>query len=424
MVVCGHLCTAFVPWLHQPAADPKTAPHLFQLPFFRLAVGGRSAVAIFFLVTGYVNSIGPISKSRAGNHDAAFHGIARSALARSGRLILPTMIATVISWIMAQTNAYHMTKHVDAQWIRQGWHRQEPTLWMAITSLFRAQMETWVIGWDEYDGTQWTLHLFLEGAFLVYTTMLATVLVRPKARFIIYGVMYAYFWQVGKELTVGSIKGINIVTGMFVAELHNHFKDSATSVLPAPIPAIMIVCGMFMAGFPQDSFQNTRWSQTMATIMHSLTAEKTDIRRYWDHLGAATVLLGVFFSKNARKVLTSPVFNFLGRVSFPVYLLHNTFIKTVLTWMIYLPSAMNPPRNEKGEMQDLQRASIPHMLVAIAVFYYILYRSASLWVKHVDPICANLTNAATKWAYGESQPQEARPILANGSASDKTVLPS
>ena len=60
MVVCGHLCTALVPWLHSPAADPKTAPHLFQLPFFRLAVGGRSAVAIFFLVTGYVNSIGPI----------------------------------------------------------------------------------------------------------------------------------------------------------------------------------------------------------------------------------------------------------------------------------------------------------------------------------------------------------------------------
>jgi hypothetical protein len=197
MVVCGHLCTAFVPWLHQPAQDPKTPPHLFQLPFFRLAVGGRSAVALFFLVTGYVNSIGPIGKSRAGNHDAAFNGIARSALARSGRLLLPTMAATFVTWFMANTNAYHMTKHVDAQWIRQGWHRQEPTLWMAFKSLARAETETWTIGWDEYDGTQWTLHLFLEGAFLVYTTMLATILVKPKARFLVYAVLYVYFWQVG-----------------------------------------------------------------------------------------------------------------------------------------------------------------------------------------------------------------------------------
>jgi hypothetical protein len=198
MVVSGHLCTALVPWLHSPANDPKLAPHIFQLPFLRLAVGGRSAVALFFLVTGYVNSIGPISKSRAGNHDAAFTGIARSALARSGRLILPTMAATFITWFLANTNAYHMTKHVDSTWIRQGWHRQEPTIFEAFKSLVKAETETWTVGWNDYDGTQWTLHLFLEGSMLVYTTMFATVMVKPKARMLIYGVLYLYFWQLGE----------------------------------------------------------------------------------------------------------------------------------------------------------------------------------------------------------------------------------
>lgn len=198
MVVCGHLCTSFVPWLHSPAPNQHTAPHLFQLPFLRLAVGGRSAVALFFLITGYVNSIGPIGRSRAGNTDAAFDGIAKSALARSGRLILPTMIATALTWFMANINAYHMTKHVDSTWIRQGWHGQETSLGAALKSLFEAEIGTWTKGWDDYDGTQWTLHLFLEGAMLVYTTMFATVLVKPKARFVIYGVLYLYFWQQGE----------------------------------------------------------------------------------------------------------------------------------------------------------------------------------------------------------------------------------
>lgn len=197
MVVSGHLCTALVPWLHQPAPDPQTAPHLFQLPFFRLAVGGRSAVALFFLVTGYVNSIGAIGKARAGNYEAAFTGIARSALARSGRLVLPTMVATFITWFVANVNGYHMTKHVDATWIRQGWHRQEPTVWMALTSLFKAQTETWTIGWNDYDGTQWTLHMFVEASMLVYITMFATVMVKPKARLLIYAILYAYFWKAG-----------------------------------------------------------------------------------------------------------------------------------------------------------------------------------------------------------------------------------
>jgi peptidoglycan/LPS O-acetylase OafA/YrhL len=441
MVVSGHLCTALVPWLHQPANSPKEPPSIFQLPFFRLAVGGRSAVAIFFLVTGYVNSIGPISKSRAGNNDAAFMGIARSALARSGRLVLPTMLATFITWFLANTNAYHMTKHVDSTWIRQGWHRQEPTVYEALKSLIKAQTETWTIGWNDYDGTQWTLHLFLEGSMLVYTTMFATVLVKPKARLIIYAALYLYFWQLGEGklphsrllecfaltlagLAIGALKGLNIVMGMFVAELHNHYKDSATSVLPAPVPALMIITGMFLAGYPQDNPQNARWSHVMQQMMASITVDKSDIRRYWDHIGASTVLLGIFFSGTARKVLCSPVFNFLGRVSFPVYLMHNTMIKSVLTWMIYLPSAMNPPKNEKGELLDLQRGSTTHVFIAIAIFYYILYRCAALWVKHVDPVCADIVNAATKWATGGGPPRESRPILGNEHVTDKTVLPS
>jgi peptidoglycan/LPS O-acetylase OafA/YrhL len=186
----------------------------------------------------------------------------------------------------------------------------------------------------------------------------------------------------------------------------------------------MILLGMFLAGYPQDNPHNARWSYVMEQIMASITVDKSDIRRYWDHVGASIVLLGIFFSGNARKVLCSPVFNFLGRVSFPVYLMHNTMIKSVLTWMIYLPSAMNPPKNEKGELQDLQRGSTTHVFIAIAIFYYILYRCAALWVKHIDPICADLVNAATKWATGASQTRQVRPILGNGAVTDKTVLPS
>ncbi|KAF2200799.1 hypothetical protein GQ43DRAFT_60887 [Delitschia confertaspora ATCC 74209] len=414
-VVVGHLCTSFAPWLHSPAPDAKTAPHIMQLPFLRLCVGGRSAVALFFLITGYVNAIGPIGRARAGNTDAAFTGIARSALARSGRLVLPTMIATLFSWFLANTNAYHMTKHVDSTWIRQGWHRQEPTMWMALKTLFRAQIETWTVGWDDYDGTQWTLHLFLEGSMLVYMTMLATILVTPKARMLIFGFLYIYFWQAGEGLAVAALKGLNIMVGMFVAELHNHYKDKATSLLPTPIPVLLILTGMFCAGFPQDGFNNTGWSSVMAKIMRGMTAKDTDIRRYWDSIGASLILIGIFFSRNARRVLTSPIFNFLGRVSFPVYLLHNSLIKSVLTWMIYLPSAMNPPRNEKGEQMDLQRGNWMHMTIAIAVFFYILYRMAALWVQHVDPLCGKVVNTFIKWAVGEPTP------VLNGHGGPSTI---
>lgn len=222
---------------------------------------------------------------------------------------------------------------------------------------------------------------------------------------------------------MGPLKTMNVAVGMMMAELHHDFKDSATSFLPTPVPSLLILLGMFMAGFPQDAPDRAPWSAVMAKIMHASVPKESDIRRYWDSLGASTVLVGIFFSRNARRVLTSPVFNFLGRVSFPVYLLHNTLIKSVLTWMIYLPSAMNPPRNEKGEQMDLQRGGPAHMLVAIALFYYVLYRAAALWVLHVDPVCAKLTNMATSWAYGEGgSGGSSGSVSGGGGAKEKPVL--
>lgn len=216
---------------------------------------------------------------------------------------------------------------------------------------------------------------------------------------------------------------------MLVAELHNEYKENATSLLPTPVPSIMIIIGMFFSGYPQVNQENARWSHMMKSFMAPLVKDGADPHRYWDHLGASFVLFGVFFSRNARRVLTSRVFNFLGRVSFPVYLTHNTLMKTVLVWMIYFPSAMNPKRDEKGEMMDLKRGSLPHMAIAIAIFYYILYKLASLWVQYVDPLCGRVTNAFTRWAYGDAPTRttpthNGGPILQRLSGErEKTVNP-
>ncbi|KAJ9648832.1 hypothetical protein H2201_005092 [Coniosporium apollinis] len=414
VVVTGHLVTAFAPHIHSPAPSPSESPALFQLPILRLCAAGRGAVALFLLITGYVNAIGPISKSRAGNADAAFVSIARSALARTGRLVLPTAIATLISWFLANVNAYHMTMHVDATWIRQGWHRQEPTVWAAVTSLVHAQISTWTTGWNEYDGTQWSLIYFLIGSMIVYMTMVATVLVTPRARKVVYVVLFSYAWMSGQDLAQSALTSMCVAVGMFVAELHNEHGASATSVLPTPLPATIILLGMFLCSYPTDAVENAPWSSFMAQIMKPVVPNGADIRRYWDTIGASLILLGCFFSTNARRLLSSSVFNFLGRVSFPVYLLHNTLIKSVLTWMVYLPSAMNPPHNEKGEQMDLQRGSTIHILIAVVVFYYLLYRIAWYWTLYIDPLCARAVKVITSWAYGDpaDNPNHAeKPIL-------------
>jgi hypothetical protein len=205
-VVIGHLCTSFAPHLHSPTNAPGMEPSLFQLPFLRLCVSGRTAVALFFLITGYVNSIGPLSKASAGDYEGAFTSIARNALARSGKLILPVALATTISWTLANMGAYQTAEFVDSVWIKQGYHPPAASLCDAFSSLVRAQIGTWTEVWNEnYDGTQWTLILFLEGSMLVYLTVFSTIMVTSRSRKFIFAAVYVYGWLSAKTgmFTVG-----------------------------------------------------------------------------------------------------------------------------------------------------------------------------------------------------------------------------
>ncbi|KAI9810825.1 MAG: hypothetical protein M1827_006032 [Pycnora praestabilis] len=404
LVVTGHLCTAFLPLIHSPALTERKPPIIFQLPFIRVFfVGGRTSVALFFLITGYVNSLNSIRKSQAGATDAALSDLARSSLTRAGRLILPTAAATFCSWLLCHLGAYSITGWVDSEWIRNGARGPEPSVWAALYSLFKSEVKTWIDGeYNDYDGTQWTLLLFLQGSFIVYTTLLATLYTCPRYRKSIIAGLWAYSWINGQP-----IKNMNLFSGIFLAALHADLGNKATTVVPRPIPGLMIILGLFLSSYPQDNAEWTSWSNALYYLGSPLIPFEADIRRYYDSLGASLMLYGVFFSPTARRLFSHPIFNFLGRVSFPVYLIHAQLIKTVLVWMIYGASAFGPEKtDEEGHRQLLERGNLPTFFVAIPCFYYLLYYIAHLWSLYIDPLCAKGVNWMTSRAYGEGQQLE------------------
>jgi hypothetical protein len=201
MVVVGHLVTAFAPHLHAPKS-PGNDALLFQLPFFRLCVSGRTATALFFLITGYVNTIGPFSRARSRDPETALLGLGRSVLGRSFRFVIPTSIATLISWLLSCVDLYWMTEYVDSVWIRQGHHAPCGGVKDALTSLVKGEIGTWTGLWNEnYDGTQWTLILLLQGSMIAYLVTIATIQIVPTARRMILFGLYMYGWLSGSGNT-------------------------------------------------------------------------------------------------------------------------------------------------------------------------------------------------------------------------------
>lgn len=133
----------------------KLETNATQGPILRVIPGGgQTAVALFFVFTGYGSSLSAFSKLQQGGQEVMLSSIAKGALARPFRIILPTAILTTIAWFLCQLNAYAITQRTDASWIRDQYVAPSPSFWRAISDLVHAQVDTWTKGYDVYDQNQ------------------------------------------------------------------------------------------------------------------------------------------------------------------------------------------------------------------------------------------------------------------------------
>jgi hypothetical protein len=176
------------------SAETGVAPRLLQYPILRILVQGRIGVSIFSLVTGYVCCLKPIRQFRAGQHVAAFDGIAKSAFRRIPRLFLPTTIATVIIWFICQLGVFEISNRATGWWLNYTAPEITPYIGAAVKSLILNIITTWTKIWNSYDNNQWTLQPLLKGAFLIYVMLFATAYVRPRYRMMIELGMFVFYY--------------------------------------------------------------------------------------------------------------------------------------------------------------------------------------------------------------------------------------
>ena len=136
-VVTTHCINAFALQYYATPANEDGSINLFQLPFLRLVSCGHTCVSIFFLLSGFVCSLKPLRLARAMKPEEARTAIAGSAVRRVFRLVIPCTIATVISWILAQFDAYGMAQTVGEEWLHYTSPRPSTSSYQAIIDLGR-----------------------------------------------------------------------------------------------------------------------------------------------------------------------------------------------------------------------------------------------------------------------------------------------
>lgn len=157
----------------------------------------------------------------------------------------------------------------------------------------------------------------------------------------------------------------------------------------------MIILGLYFCSYPEENPEWAQWSTKLLHLGHRIFPSGSEYARYYPGMGADIIATGIMFNTTAKKILSHRFLCWMGKLSWPVYLLHAPLIRTVLTWVLFGGSVRSPQGKDPNGNQLppgwLPIANPWVVVFAIPLFYIFLYRVAGLWAQYVDPCCTNLT---------------------------------
>ncbi|KAI1377851.1 acyltransferase family-domain-containing protein [Hypoxylon crocopeplum] len=392
LVVLTHIARAFDGELFLPASHEGVKPRPMQLPFLRILVQGRIGVTIFAFVTGYVCALKPIKLYRQNNQDGAFTSVAKSALRRVPRLVIPCGLATVIIWVMANLGMFLVAKQSDCWWCGKTAPDRQANAYLSVKHLIQNIISTWTRGQNAYDGNQWTLLPLLKGSMEVYTFIVATAYIQPQFRMVLSLMMFAYFWMASEAAF-----GMQFFWGVFLCDLQNHPPATEwltrRAKMSRVLAAIFLVLGLYVASYPEGHPEWAAWSHYQFKVLKKIIPKDADFPRFASGIGLELFTLGLHFSPGLRDFLSSKYLLWFGKQSFAVYLLHGPLLRSVLCWMVYGIHVPPSITNDKGEtiQGTLMFPSGWRLMISLPFWIPLNYGVAMLWTGYVDPWCATLT---------------------------------
>ena len=269
-----------------------------------VATDGIQAVYVFFVISGVALSYPVLRAANPGRT------LATMALYRYPRLTVPVLASCLLLWLLLASGA------LPTQAVAE--HRADPAWWSqlyAFSADFLAMLKfalwnTYLPGFpssESWNVVLWTMPVELPGSFLIFAmlafirwrwlrlALAATVAVQNVGT-----AFYGYF--------VGFLAGYMIAELLVAAERRDDLRRELAGATSAGriYLAAALVCSICL--------QAATFGRSQADYMLAM------------NLIAVLVVLGVVLTAPARRRLSHPVSQFLGRISFGLYLTHFTVI--------------------------------------------------------------------------------------------------
>lgn len=276
---------------------------LYRFPL-RVLVGGDAAVYIFFLLSGFV-----LSTRFFKTQDSSY--VVKSAITRYFRLAIPVLASVTIAYLFLQFHVFSNSNIFiwsDVRWLNTFWQFKPELhvmLYQALIGVF-INPPAVTAGPLSYNPILWTMYYEFFGSFLVFLFLL--LFGKAKQRWIIYGILLLMFLNsFFLEFIMGMLFCDIYYSSIFGKKLKKFF------LRPSLIYVLALVLGLFMITYT-NPIKLTLLGYSIDSFINFYNLNHV--------IGSVLIFVSVWCLKPVKNFLSNSIIQYLGKISFSLYLLH------------------------------------------------------------------------------------------------------
>lgn len=292
--------------------------------------GGHFAVAVFFVISGYVLSTAPLSLVHARETERLADNIGSALFRRWLRLFLPIIGVTFIwmtSWhIFGIESSNSVTARPEKTYGDELWR------WYCDFKNFSYVFTSGDIS-NQYNDHTWSIPLEFRGSILVYTAHLAFARCTTNARILLEAGLAFYFMYI-----VDGWYCALFAMGMLLCDLDILAeKDQLPRIFSHSRPLqgwiyyVLFLMGLYLAGVPSLSNDIDSLTRSYGWYYLSLLKPQAvwDFRWFYRFWGATFIMISIPRISRIKAFFEGPFCQYLGKVSFSFYLVHGPVLWTL-----------------------------------------------------------------------------------------------
>lgn len=308
-----------------------------------LLYNGNFSVCLFFVLSGYVLSIKFFQKQ-----DVKI--LYEMAVKRYFRLAIPVSVSVVFSYSLVNLGWIF---YENIQGITKGTMTENFTLNHNFFEVIKlAFFDVFILGDSSYNNVLWTMRYELFGSFLIF--LLLPLLAYKKKEYVQY-VLYS-FLILGIAKFVG-LYFVAFILGVLLCDMHLsnrgvfRFKGKFYNW-------VLLLIGIYLGSYPYTDTEGTIYQVLDLKIL----GESAFV--FYHIIGAFFILMVVLNSEKLQSIFSNKFFEFLGKISFSIYLTHFILLLSFSSFLFEKINLLNLSYN-----LTLLLTFIPSLILMVSVAY-------------------------------------------------------